>query len=90
MACVSAPKDFEGLAGQVVGAAGSDPLTARDGGGPERRVAPQCAQRSLDSLRRCIEGQRDPGAESLDAAGVERLIAPERQDQQRDSVGERP
>ena len=86
---VSAREGFESLTGSLVRATARDPPPACRRR-PVRRIAPQRAQRRLDALRLRIERQRDPCAERLDAAAVERMVAPERHDEQRDAVSERP
>jgi hypothetical protein len=76
------------VSGCAVGLAGGDSLRCAEGGGAKRGVGEQGADRCSDLVRRRVERKPDAGAEILDAACVESLIASERQHQQRDAVGE--
>jgi hypothetical protein len=79
---------FDGLAGGPVGLVGGDAAGGEGGRCWEARVGQERPQGDPDPLGWRIRWESDPDPELLDAAGVERLVAPERQQQLRHAVGE--
>ncbi len=68
---------FECLGGGAIGLVGSNVAGGAGGRCGESRVVKERAYGGPDPAQRCVGGESDPGAELLDAAGVEALVAAE-------------
>src|SRR5829696_9756699 len=79
---------FEGLAGGPVGLVGGDAAGGEGGRRWEARVGQERPQGDPNPLGWRIRRESDTDFELLDPAGVERLVAPQRQQQLRHTVGE--
>jgi hypothetical protein len=68
---------FERRGGGAIGLVGSDAAGRAGSRCRESRVVQERAHGGPDPAGRCVGGESDPGAELLDAAGVEALVAAE-------------
>jgi hypothetical protein len=80
---------FECRDGRPIGLVGGDATGGESGRCREPPVVQECVEGVPDLIGRCIRRESDSCTELLDPAGVERLIASERQQELRHAMGKR-